>query len=343
VRRALLPLFMLFIGLAACGGPDPRAPFTDSRIPPGLEHRFHPPQGWAWGLLKVGEAPTIRYGVSAPGSAPRAQVLILTGFGEPAETWFETVRDLNSHGYAVWVMEPAGQGGSGRYSSIRDLGHAKSLDPDVGALLAFPARVARAGPLFVVASGTSAPVAVRAATLGLKAQGLVLSAPVFDAGPADQLEKARRMRRFGLGALRATGGVAWKREGPDDQALGLTHDGVRGKVRLAWQIANPDLRMGGPSWAWRAALADESAAARLAEPKVPMATLVLGGEPKPGSRPCGRIRNCVSVRIPNVGAAPQLGDDGVRNPWLAAIVGFIEPSGAGVAPAPPTGTVDPEG
>src|SRR3569832_916048 len=99
VRRALPFLILLLLALGACRpGDDPRAPFTDSRIPPGLEHRFYPPQGWTWGLLKIGTAPPVRYGVAAPASTARSQVLILPGYGEPAEAWFEIANELIAHG-----------------------------------------------------------------------------------------------------------------------------------------------------------------------------------------------------------------------------------------------------
>ena len=45
---------MLALLLSACRIDDAREPFTDSQIPPGLEERFYPPEGWTWGLVKAG-------------------------------------------------------------------------------------------------------------------------------------------------------------------------------------------------------------------------------------------------------------------------------------------------
>src|SRR5262249_31672451 len=104
-------------------GHDSRDGFADSRPPPGLAERFYPPEDWAWGFLQVGDAPAQRYGVAAPPVTPRADVLILPDYGESAETWFETARDLTASGYVVWVLEGVGQGGSGRLTGHRDLGH----------------------------------------------------------------------------------------------------------------------------------------------------------------------------------------------------------------------------
>lgn len=334
VRRALPFLLPILIGLTACRGEGARAPFTDSRTPPGLEHRFYPPQGWTWGLIQIGDRPAARYGVSAPAAVTRVQVLILTSYGDPAETWFETAVDLNARGYVVWVLEPIGQGGSGRYARRRDLGHAPSLDPDVATLLAFPDKVARGQPLFVLASGTAAPVAIRAAALGLKAKGLILSSPELDPGLAADVEKARRMRQFGLAELRATGAGGWRREGPAAQA-------ARERVRQAWQIANPDLRMGGPSWGWRAAFADEVQAARRAQVMVRMPTLVIADPVGAAVRPCDKLPNCVAAKLIGPGRDPRLSDDKTRTIWLQSLAAFIEAGQATLAPSPPGATVEP--
>ncbi len=288
--RAPILLFLL-IALAACGKrDDPRGPFTDSRIPPGLEHRFYPPDGWAWGLLKTKDIPAMRYGVSAPPSRPRADVVILPAYGEPAEAWFETARDLNRMGYVAWVLEPAGQGGSGRYVLPRDLVHAPSLEPDAEAAKALIGAVIRRRPTILLASGAGAPTALAALADGAPVEGLILSAPALTPPPGGEKTMAF-MRRFGLGRFRAAGGRPWERSGPDDAKLGLTHDARRGQVRLAWQRANPDLRMGGPSWDWRAAFEAAAAKARSSPPAKPR---FAGADPA-ASRRNGRRNGAVQT------------------------------------------------
>ncbi|PTT74835.1 alpha/beta hydrolase, partial [Pseudomonas sp. HMWF010] len=111
-RRLLAAL--LILTLAGCGDAGSRAPFADSRTPPSIARRFYAPDNWAWGYVRVGDGPVQRYGVSSPPVGPRATVLILTGYGETAEKWFETVRHLNGAGFTVWVLERQGQGGSER-------------------------------------------------------------------------------------------------------------------------------------------------------------------------------------------------------------------------------------
>jgi len=333
--------------LCACGPSDPTAPFTDSRLPPGLQQRFYPPEGSAWGLVKVGDAPPARYGVAAPPRRPRADVLILASYGEPAEVWFETIGDLNAKGYVVWTLEPIGQGGSGRYTPVRDLGHAPSLEPDVAAVGAMTARFIRRRPMILLASRTSAPTALAAVEAGLPVDGLILSSPTLAPDPPPVLEQAEMRSRFFLGALRASGGSGWLREGPDDVALGATHDVQRARVRLAWQTANPDLRMGGPSWGWRTAFsrAAQGATASPALQRITVPVLVL--QPDEGAAAaraaCKRIGRCTLQSFGPAGQSLHLEVDEVRGAWLSAVVSFIELDIARFSPPPSQARLSPEG
>ena len=311
---------------AGCHKGDLRGPFTDSRIPPGVESRFLSPDGWAWGLIRVGDAPAARYGVSSPTGASRADVVILASYDQPAEIWFETARDLNARGYVVWVLEPVGQGGSGRYSRLRDLGYAESLEPDVWAERAMIEKVVRHGPMIVLASGASAPTALEAVGAGLPVDGLILTSPRLLPDPSPSSANAAGMERMGFGWVRADLHGGWSRTGPDDRALGLTHDAARGRLRLAWQTANPDLRMGSPSWSWITAFADASSAARAAETRVAAPVLVL--QPDAGAGPareaCSHMAHCSLETEGPVGQELELEVDAVRKPWLSALGAFVD-------------------
>ena len=326
-RPALATALALTAALLwACHQSDTREPFTDSRIPPGLESRFFPPQGWAWGLVQPPGAPAARYGVSASGGRARADVLILAGYGEPAEVWFETARQLNTKGYAVWLLEPVGQGGSGRYSRLRDLGYAESLTPDVLAAKAMADKVVHRRPLIVMASGASAPVAIQALASGTPAEGLILTSPRLQPDDPATLDQARQRQALGVGWLRADLHGGWSRRGPDDRALGLTHDPARAGLPLAWQTANPDLRMGSPSWTWMTAFAETVRAAEAAEPRLATQVLVLESDRtnRSARRDCQRMPHCKLK--PVVGALPalQLEADAWRGPWLKQVGDFVD-------------------
>jgi lysophospholipase len=318
VRRALA-LLVLF-ALAACSR-DGSPPLLDSRTPPALGPRFFPPDGWSWGVLALPDAPRIRYGAAAPAGPPRAQVVILPAYGESAEVYYETVRDLTARGYSVWVLDAAGQGGSARFPGPTDLGRSNGFGVDAAALKGLVAQVVRPGaraPLVVAASGSSALSALLAAEHGpAPIDGLFLWDPAL--APAAAADRARTMTRWRLGALRADGGRAWTRPTQD----------LRGRSTLpaAWQLADPDLRMGGPAWEWIVA-ADQARrealdVRALAALRVPVA---VEAAPPAGlaTKLCARVAHC-RVETAAAGALPrQLAPDPVRNAWLSTLTGFVE-------------------
>jgi len=332
MRRRLLAL-ALALPLVSCGDEAVRAPFAESRSPSSLAVRFQPPPGWAWGYVRVGDAAVQRYGVSAPPGAPRGQLLILPGYGESAESWFETIRDLNARGYTVWLLERQGQGGSERLSPWRDLGHVTSFAPDVTTTKATVKAVIRPNgrdPFVILSHGDGGVVALRALEEGLQADGLVLSSPNFDfadlpraKGPFVRI--ARWARGLKLGFVRYPGQPGWKREGPDGVAARLTHDQSRGGLGQAWQLANPDLRMGAPSLAWYAAFYDavDAVGRDLTRVQTPVAMLDAGQDAKALAAPqravCAALPRCVETRYPQARHALHLETDALRGPWLDAV------------------------
>lgn len=332
MRRPLLAC-LLALPLVSCGDEAARAPFAESRTPPSLEARFQPPPGWAWGYVRVGDQTVQRYGVSAPARAPRGQLLILPGYGESAEGWFEAARDLNDRGYIVWILERQGQGGSERASRWRDLGHATSVSPDVTTTKAMVKAVIRPrprDPFVILGHGDGGLVALRALEEGLEADTVVLSSPTFDidnppGAKGEFLKIARWTRRLKLGFVRYPGQSGWKRDGPDAFDRGLTHDRVRGGVQRAWQLANPDLRMGAPSLAWYAAFDDAVTAVKrdLGRVQAPVVMLDAGDDVIAPAGPqravCAALPHCVETRYPKARHALHLETDSVRAPWLDAV------------------------
>jgi len=329
---------LLALPLVSCGDEGARAPFAESRTPPSLDVRFHPPPGWAWGYVKVGDDLVQRYGVSGPHGAPGGQILILPGYGESAEGWFETARDLNDRGYVVWILERQGQGGSERATPWRDLGHATSFAPDVTATKAMVKAVIRPpqdgvggrDPFVILGAGDGGLVALRALEEGLWADTAILSSPNFDLADTPRakgelIRIARWARGLKLGFVRYPGQAGWTREGPDGLSAKLTHDRTRGAAQQAWQMANPDLRMGAPSLAWYAAFYDavDATGHDLQRVDVPVVMLTAGQDvkalPAPQGAVCATLPRCVETRYPAARHALHLETDSVRRPWLDAI------------------------
>ena len=326
---------------AGCDQTDPRAPVASTRIPPGLQSRFYPPDGWTWALIEPGAGvPPARYGVSAPPGVVLADVLILPSYGEPAEMWFETARDLNARGDAVWILEPVGQGGSGRYSRLRDLGYAETLAPDVAATRIAAEKVIHRRPLIILASGTSAPAAIQALAGGAAADGLILNSPRLTPDGPQALGKARQMQQRRLGWLRADLHGGWSPY-QDDEVQGLTHDAARGQVRLAWQNANPSLRMGAPSWTWINAFAADVQADGPAEPHVSQPVLVLQSA-SAAAGGCQALAHCTVQTIPRAGQALELEAAPARAPWLKAIGEFTDHAIAAFSPSAADARLSPQ-
>ena len=302
-----LGLIVLTALLAACSAGGDPSPFAESRTPPGLAERFYPPEGWAWGFLQTGDAPAQRYGVAPAGGRVRADILILPDYGETAETWFETIHDLAGHGYRVWVLEAAGQGGSGRLRGPRAVGDVISFDRDIAAVRSMIDVVVRPTPdhpLFILAQGAGAIIAVPAAAGVSGVHGLVLSAPRLD------------LERGGPPPPSA----AWAGDMKDAFARGATHDKWRGAVTLTWQKANPDLRMGGPSPRWGRAFQRAIPTARGDLKNLTVPVVVIEGDRAVG---CLGAPRCASVRLAGGDQALELERDSIRKAWLGRIDRFV--------------------
>lgn len=316
---ALLLALLLPLSLLGGCGPQVDGPFTDSRIPPNLERRFLPPHGWAWGLLQIGDSPPIRYGVAAPPVRPAGDVLIVAGYGESAEAWFETANALVAKGYAVWIMDSAGQGGSGRFARPRDLGHNPDFRAEADGIRAVASLVGR--PVVVIAQSTAAPSALSALAAGLPAKSLMLSAPVFSASEPPinagaAVAGAASLSRVRLGWLRAAGQDAWS-------ASKVRFRGRAGVID-SWAAANPDLRMGGVSYGWVFAF-DRQAKGLTRERLAAIPTPVLMLRPA-GDRGqaraqaiCAALRACVLRSLPQGRGSLHLEGDPVYRPWSEAV------------------------
>jgi lysophospholipase len=325
--RALAVAALLLL-LAACGRGDLMGPFAETQAPPALSPRFYPPEGWAWGFIETGGKPAQRYGVAAGWRAPKATVVILPGYGESAEAWFETASGLIRRGYTVWILERAGQGGSGRYTLPRDLGFLPSFDPDVAnvrALVRVVIRPPETSPLILLGHADGAVVAIRAVETGLKVDGVIISSPDV-ASKAVSTDSVQALAgRAGLGRLPSADWRPWSRSSPDARGSGLTHDPWRGRVQQAWQVANPDLRMSSASLGWRGAhqAASRAAEADAAAVKTDVLMLLPDKTTKEALALCKVLPDCRSVAVPGSLPALHLEQDRFRQPWMDQVTGYI--------------------
>ncbi len=308
-RGLILCLALL---LSACGQDGGREPFAESRTPPVISARFLPPEAWAWGLVQAGDYPAQRYGVSAPSTGPLAHIVILPGYGDSAESWFETAADFNRQSYTVWVLEGAGQGGSGRFTAGRDVGHVPDMQPDLLGVKALLRVVIPddGKPVILVGERSGAVVAVLAARQGFGGDAQLLLAPWKPAvaGPHDAL-----LSKIGLGGLREPWASGWVRDAPLPSG-----DRYRAGVEQQWQKVNPDLRMGAPSLGGRLALARGWDEARTALPALKTPVLMIGA---PQSLAAACSGTCKAEPSPAGARGPylHLEADSVRTAWMRSV------------------------
>ncbi|WGM39583.1 alpha/beta hydrolase [Caulobacter sp. NIBR1757] len=312
--RALLLCLALL--LSACGQDGGREPFTESRAPPVISPRFLPPEGWAWGLVKAGDYPAQRYGVSSPSTGPLAHIVILPGYGESAEAWFETAADFNARSYTVWVLEGAGQGGSGRFTGGRDVGHIPDMQPDMlGVKALVRAVIPEDGkPVIVIGERSGAVVAVLAAREGFGGDAQVLLAPWKPAAPGPH---DGPFSKLGLGGIREPWAAGWVQGTPIPSS-----DRNRAGIEQLWQKVNPDLRMGGPSLGGRLALAEGWDEAKAALPALKTPVLMIGA---PATLAAACARTCRAELSPAGAKGPylHLESDSVRAAWMASVDGIV--------------------
>lgn len=77
--------------------------------------RFLAPSGWQWNTLTNADGARLRYGWAQPPKRARGLIVFAPSFQAPAEQYFETFHGLLDAGFAIWVLDRRGQGGSDRW------------------------------------------------------------------------------------------------------------------------------------------------------------------------------------------------------------------------------------
>ncbi|WKL56652.1 alpha/beta fold hydrolase [Asticcacaulis sp. ZE23SCel15] len=254
----------------------PDKAFVDSQIPPGLSPQYFPPAGFVWSGFKSGNLPEARYGVAAPPTNPRADILIVADARFPAEAYFELARDLISLNYTVWIYEAPGQGGSGRYFLQGDKIHTPDFDYSVQAVEDLVSKVIRPSsgrPIYIVGTGTGALTALSIDPKTIPIGGVIAYSPYLRPPESPP--------------------TVWRGENvPSDEWAQTAHK---------WQRANPDLRLREVSQTWQTEM--DKAVGKVTSPglkglsfrqEAPRRLIITGEEAAPPNDP-GRI--CAGIKI----------------------------------------------
>jgi len=306
---------------------------------PNLPPRLLAPAGLQWGTFETMDGARLRWG-HVPAANPRGECVLVGGFAEFVEKYFETMADMAQRGLSVWCLDWRGQGGSIRPKFHPSRPRRRDFDRDAADLLAFARHVLPGRhPRVLVAHSMGGAISMLMLTQAHDLfAGAVLSAPMlgihtapipsFLARPLAMLGVV-----WGFGTEFAPGRGPWKPDPNLNADTSLTsHDPVRCMVHQSWFMARPDLRVDGPTYGWvRSAL---DLAIRLRDPAVFPAifTPLLIGTPQeehhvdPEAARYAAKRMADATLVPFPGARHELflERDDFRVPWLAAMDEFFD-------------------
>lgn len=324
--------------------PDSLSPLPSTQPPgaparhPTLPERFLPPPGFVWGSFTAADGAVLRWG-HLPVPNPRAECVLVGGFGEFIEKQFETVRDLAARGVAVWCLDWRGQGRSIRPRRLPTRPRARNFDRDAGDLAAFAAaRLTSRLPRLLVAHSMGGAIAL----LCLRQHprlfaGAVLSSPMVGlrtgrVPPTLIRCITRPARAAGLGVCFIPGARKWRPEDiPTPERSRVTTDAERCRLRHAWFSADPRLRLDQATYGWvDSAL---GLVARISKPDFLRAirTPILLGRPErevvvssaAQRRAALLLPDCTLVELRQSKHDPFLERDPIRDYWLSRLDRFI--------------------
>lgn len=305
-----------------------------------LEDCFREPVGFVWDSFKNAKGADIRTGHVAPEGEVKGTVVILTGFRESIEKYFEVANDMLERGYAVWMMDWRGQGGSERYlKSGPQKAHHQGYDEQIADLDQFAKIVAAQAqkPLLLMAHSMGAHISLRyMKECDCVFDAALLTAPMFDiVTQGFPRPLARQMAKFAKAGnyleKYVPGGSDWSEEKDRAKSDVKTSDPKRFEISLRQQLQNPALQIGDPTYGWIYhtfqsidVLNQED---YLKSIKIPV-LMQVSGEDKVVSiaaqeRACRLLPDCKRVDIPGAKHEIWMERDALRDVWLQQVDVFL--------------------
>ncbi len=341
MRRAfgLILLTAAAFALVNCRAGNPLAAVPRVGPPPdALEPRFSRPTAWEWSTFENRDGARLRYGSAKPMPPAKATIIVVGGYQEFAEKYFETFNDLLARGYAVGSLDWRGQGGSQRYLPNPQMAHSLGFDQDAADLAQYIQQFAGA-PVYLVAHSMGGNIALRLLHDRPElVRAAILSAPALRIGTRAGMPawQARGLAGFmiaaGLGQSYAIGQQDWR----DDPARNATnspvsHDAVRDQVAQRWLRERPELRVGGGTYRWAFEFFESCAEVMTPSYLKTIRTPILIGsagqdtfvDSTAHQEACAKLPACQLVTYPEARHEMFMETDAVRTPWLAEIERFV--------------------
>lgn len=329
------------------------APAALLSSPPSLAARFLEPAGLRWGRFPAAGGASLRWAhltAAHPGAEhmgrPAVDAVLVGGFSEFIEKYFETMCDLAQSGISVWCLDWRGQGGSERNLLQPSRPCARDFDADARDLAAFINAVlpraalsadgSKTGRRLLIAHSMGAAIAVLALH---QDPGLVdaaaLSAPMLEINTGLPHVIARGLAwlasRLGCSNLFLPGTGPWKfDQGLTADTSPVSQDADRCLVQRTWFEARPRLRVDGPTYGWLNAAfhltSRFKAAGFLEAVRTPILLGSAGRErfvsPRIHRRAAKRLTCCRLVEFAQAKHELFMEADVYRQPWLAEIEAF---------------------
>jgi lysophospholipase len=229
---------------------------------PDLPEHMLEPRGLTWGMATASDGTRLRWAKLQP-DKNHADCILVGGFCEFTEKYFETIHDLAQRGLSVWTFDWRAQGGSHRPASNPYRPQPRELARDVADLREITGLLgAKDRPRIVVAHSMGAAIALKAlAEQPTMFDAAVLCAPMLQVATAGLPVFVARIIAeaactIGFSNSYMPGfNLSDVTTDPTPDTSTTSHDPVRCKVMLSWFRARPALRMDGITFAWyRAAL-----------------------------------------------------------------------------------------
>lgn len=340
MKRSLLALALV---LAACAGPAPNQP-TPTQIEVAKaalqEARFQPPPGWRWGQFARPDGARLRYGHAPAAGAALGTVVFLPGFRNFAEANFESFRQFQAAGLEVYVLDLRGQGGSSRPLKDREKPAGASFRfyaQDVADFIAAEVRPQAVGAVTLIGTSLGGQIALLTALEHpAAADRYFLAVPAVQPATAPHDPKVARflvatLSLFGQAKAYAPG--AGPRDFPDayvQSTDGCAGDPLRGRAAFAWNLIQPELRLGGPTNGWMQGLFNT--ADRLSDPHVlqtitPPVMMFNAGrdtyvDAAAAERACQQMPQCWSRLVPEATHCVWQGRDAERDALMTQTIAF---------------------
>ena len=316
----------------------PRRPDQAAGLP-RLPQRFLEPPGFLWGSFAAPDGAKLRWG-HLPAANPRAECVMVGGFTECIEKYFETTADLAARGLSVWCLDWRGQGGSERPRRWPSRPRPRRYDRDANDLALFaktlpPPR----NPRLLIGHSMGGAIALvclrRSANLF---DAAILSAPMLGIRTGRIPRTVARCitstaRVSGLGLCFIPGAGPWRPDRiPSPEISRISSDPERCGLQYGWFSARAQLRVDEPTYGWLdASLRLVKRINRpefLGDIRTPILLASAGIEafvdPKAHRRAARLLPDCTLIDFPDSKHEPFLERDTIRDRWFDAIDRFVK-------------------